>query len=255
MLIFNCSRAAALHLSPGYRKVNNESVFEPADTITDTVAERSKHHDGNIMQWVVHAVKVGRSTCLIAMEYETRWVHVIHKAKKGDIGDFVNRLNTRLVNAIDWITADYSLFDEQEFMEGIDAYFNRHHDLVFIQQTDRSVMAHISQVAQQYDRIYNDIGHFPEDETQATSADLHFNQWWRQINSDGYHTTNTVECRMLAYWMKNMMNRSNDDIDSAVTRMGTAHVGGVLTSLEEMPVEEKMSNVIEITSRINKKSH
>lgn len=255
MLIFNCSSAAALHLSPGYGKENNESVFEPAETITDTVAERSKHHDGNIMQWVVHAVKVGRSTCLIAMEYETRWVHVIHKAKKGDVGDFVNRLNTRLVNAIDWISADYSLFDEQEFMEGINTYFNIHHDLVFIQQTDRSVMAHISQVGKQYERIYKDIGHFPADETQATSADLHSNQYWRQINSDGYHPTNTVECRMLAYWMKNMMNRSNDDIDSAVTRIGSAHINGIFEALTEMPIEDKISNVIDITSRINKNRH
>lgn len=255
MLIFNCSRAAALHLSTGYRKGHNESVFEPAATITDTVAERSKHNDGNIMQWVVHAIKVGRSTCLIAMEYETRWVHVIHQVKKGGLEDFVTRLNSRLINAIDWISADYSLFDEQELMQGIDAYFNRHHNLVFIQQTDRSVMAHISQVAQRYNQIYSDIGHFPKDETQATSADLHFNQWWRQINSDGYHTTNTVECRMLTYWMKNLMNKSDDDIDSAVSTIGAAHIGGVLGSLAELPVEEKMSNVIDITARINRKSH
>lgn len=255
MLIFNCSRAAAIHLSPGYKKGSNEGVFEPAETVTDTVAERSKHYGADIMQWVVHAVKVGRSTCLIAMEYETRWVHVIHKVKKGDLEDFVNRLNTRLVNAIDWINADYSLFDEQEFMEGIDAYFNRHHDLVFIQQTDRSVMSHISQVGQQYERTYKDIGHFPEDETQATSADLHFNKYWRQINSDGYHTTNTVECRMLAYWMRNIMNKSDGDIDSAVTRIGSAHISGILEALEEMPIEDKMSNVIDITSRINRNRH
>lgn len=255
MLIFNCSRAAALHLSPGYRNEHSESVFEPAGTITDTVAERSKHHDGNIMQWVVHAVKVGRSTCLIAMEYETRWVHVIHKAKKGDVGDFVNRLNTRLVNAIDWISADYSLFDEQELMESIDTYFNRHHDLVFIQQTDRSVMAHISQVGQQYERTYKNLGHFPEDETLATSADLYFNKHWRQINSDGYHTTNTVECRMLAYWMRNIMNKSDGDIDSAVTRIGSAHINGIFEALQEMPIEDKMSNVIDITSRINRNRH
>lgn len=60
---------------------------------------------------------------------------------------------------------------------------------------------------------------------------------------------------MLAYWMKNMMNKSDRDIDSAITRIGSAHIGGVLGALAEMPAEEKISNIIEITSRINRKSH
>ncbi len=253
MLIFNCSKAAALHLSPDYNKKGNGGIFEPSDDAYGTVAGRSKKHGGNMMQWVVHAVKIGRSTCLIAMEYETRWVHVIHRVKKGDVEDFVNRLNTRLVNAIDWISADYSLFSEKELEAGCDKYFDKHNNIGFIQQTDASVLAHITQVKQQYNHAYEDIGGLPDNESEATSFDLHLNEWWRQIKSDGYNANNTVKCRMLAYWMKNIMNKKDNKIAQAVSRISSTQIGGVINAFEDYLSKEITDNVIDITSRLNNK--
>ncbi len=62
------------------------------------------------MQWVIHAIKLGRSTCLIAMEVNTLWVHVIHQVNKGDMDGFIQRLNERMVNGIEWLGQDYQLF-------------------------------------------------------------------------------------------------------------------------------------------------
>lgn len=122
MMVINCSASAAQHLYKNYKKNQNEGFFESAATVTDTVMQRQSHIDGRGgIQWVVQAVKLGRSTNLIAMEVSTRWVHVIHKVPKGDVEGFVTRLNQRLVNGVEWLGQDLSLFTTKQMKSPLSA--------------------------------------------------------------------------------------------------------------------------------------
>lgn len=143
--------------------------------------------------------KIGRSTCLIAMEYESRWVHVIHQVRKGDVQGFVERLNTRLVNGMEWLGADYSLFTTAAMEKAIDRYFKQHKEIRFYQQTDRSVTAHISQVSDQYQYTYHQVGAFPEDEEMALHFDLRLNDEWRCIKGENYDLK--AKEKMLLIWL------------------------------------------------------
>ncbi len=76
MITINCSRLAAEHLYKGFKKGIDEGFFEPATALS--LAEIQEQQGKRLFfQWVVHAIKLGRSTCLIAMEYDTRYCHVI----------------------------------------------------------------------------------------------------------------------------------------------------------------------------------
>lgn len=73
MIIINCSAAAAQHLYGKYKE-RDEGFFEPASSVHGTIAERQeKLTSESVIQWVVHAVKIGHATCLIAMGFNTRW--------------------------------------------------------------------------------------------------------------------------------------------------------------------------------------
>lgn len=72
--------------------------------MVDTIQQRQPLINKNSgMQWVIHAIKLGRSTFLIAIEVNTRWTHVIHKVSKGNMDGFIQRLNERMVNGIEWL--------------------------------------------------------------------------------------------------------------------------------------------------------
>lgn len=180
MMVINCSVAAAVHLYARYKKDQDEGFFEPASSVQETITERQERLAlSGAIQWVVHVVKIGRSACLIAMEFTTRWVHVIHQVRKGDVNGFVERLNGRLINGIEWPGADFSLFTTEQMEAAIELYFTQHRDLRFFQQTDRSVITHINQVSARYQDVYHSIGAFPSDEETALEFDLRSNHDWR----------------------------------------------------------------------------
>lgn len=185
MMVINCSTAAATHLYGKYKKNVDEGFFEPASSVQQTIMERqSDVKNKEIIQWVVHAVKIGRSTCLIAMEYQTRWVHVIHQVPKGDVSNFIERLNSRLISGIEWLSEDFSLFSTKDMEKSIDRYFRQHKDVRFYQQTDASVMAHISQVSAEYNYVYSNVGSFPDDEETALDFDLKMNDTLRSSKNN-----------------------------------------------------------------------
>lgn len=47
-----------------------------------------------------HVIKVKRIYCMIAIEQSSRWVHVIHHIKKGDVYEYSRRLHERLINGV-----------------------------------------------------------------------------------------------------------------------------------------------------------
>lgn len=258
MMVINCSTAAATHLYGKYKKNVDEGFFEPASSLQQTIKERqSDVKNKEIIQWVVHAVKIGRSTCLIAMEYESRWVHVIHQVRKGDVHGFVERLNTRLVNGMEWLGADFSLFTTAAMEKSIDRYFKQHKEIRFYQQTDRSVMTHISQVSAEYHYVYSNVGSFPDDEETALDFDLKMNDTLRSSkNSKSY--AKPLES-MLERWIIDYVKLSPSKATQLMVRVRSlnsiAYGIKATTSIEKHlpddfmtinPIEAESANIIHI---------
>lgn len=250
MMIINCSAAAASHLYGKYKKNSDEGFFEPASTVNQTIMERQVDvKNTDIIQWVVHAVKIGRSTCLIAMEYQTRWVHVIHQVRKGDVQDFVERLNSRLINGMEWIGTDFSLFTDAAMEQSIDLFFKKHTDIRFYQQTERSVMTHISQVSARYQYTYNRAGEFPEDEEMALGFDLSLNDDWRCRKGEKYDLK--VQDKMLLLWLTDYQKISFDSAMKLVEKRSSARryanlfTENIFSDIQPIPITDS-DNVIDI---------
>lgn len=218
MMIINCSADAAAHLYGKYKKGRDEGFFEPMSSVQDTVAERQERLNAqDSTQWVVHAVKMGRSTSLIAMEFTTRWVHVIHQVRKGDVNGFIERLNNRLVNGIQWLGENFSLFTAEELIVSAERYFSQHHDIRFYLQTDRSAMTHINQVSAFYQDVYYDVGAFPEDEETALEFDLRLNDDWRCRKGEAFDLR--VEEKMLIHWMTHYLSKGSLHTEQILARI------------------------------------
>jgi hypothetical protein len=123
MMVINCSLAAANHLYAKDRQGRDEGFFGLLQPGPETLAERQqKLEQQGGRQWMVHAVRMGCSTSLIAMEYHTRWTHVIHRVRKGDVKGFIERLYFRLINGIEWLGTGLLLFTVQEMEVAIGHY-------------------------------------------------------------------------------------------------------------------------------------
>ncbi|WP_419236357.1 DUF6933 domain-containing protein [Serratia fonticola] len=218
MIIVNCSLAAAEHLYKGFKKGSNEGFFEPATTqsLAETKAEREKANKP-CFQWVVHAIKLGRSTCLIAVEFETRYCHVIHQVKKGNMQDFLSRLQERLMNGLEWQGQDYLLFDSVQMVQGIERYFSLHKNIRFYQRTDRSVISHISQIAAEYSDVYHNNGCFPPDEETALEFDLKLNQTWRTRKGEKYDLH--ANEKMIQQWLTEYLCFASQNVTDAMAQM------------------------------------
>lgn len=215
MMVINCSAAAAAHLYARYKKDHDEGFFEPVSSVHESIIERQERlAPSGTIQWVVHAVKIGRSTCLIAMEFTTRWVHVIHQVRKGDVNGFVERLNGRLINGIEWLGADFSLFTTEQLEASIDRYFKVHRELRFYQQTDRSVITHINQVNARYQDVYHSIGAFPGDEETALEFDLRLNRDWRSRKGEPFDLM--VDEKMLIQWITHYSDSKGKDAETVI---------------------------------------
>lgn len=216
MITINCSRLAAEHLYKGFKKGSDKGFFELATShsLAETQQEQMEEF---CFQWVVHAIKLGRSTCLIAMEYETRYCHVIHQVKKGDMQGFFSRLQERLMNGLEWQGQDYSLFDSAEMEQGIKRYFSLHKDIRFYQRTDKSVMSHINQVAAEYSDVYHSTGCFPPDEETALDFDIRLNQTWRIRKGEKYDLQ--VNEKMIQRWLTDYLHFAPLRVSDAMARI------------------------------------
>ncbi len=247
MMVINCSAAAATHLYGKYKKVQDEGFFEPAASVRETLIERQERlTPQGIIQWVVHAVKMGRSTSLIAMEFSTRWVHVIHQVRKGDVNGFVERLNGRLINGIEWLGTDFALFTREQMDTSIRYFFAQHREIRFYQQTDRSTMTHINQVNAIYQDVLHSMGAFPADEEIALEFDLQLNRDWRCRKGEPFALQ--VDEKMLLSWMTEYSGKTSLEAEQALAQIKdvrrTMLMGG--TELLDIPqtASEQGDNVI-----------
>ena len=213
MIVINCSAAAVAHL-----RMSDNNFFENLSSVEETIPDRQeKLGSEKVFQWVVHAVKIGRSTCLIALDFNTRWAHVIHQVRKGNVADFIERLNSRLINGIEWLGSDYSLFNTGQMEKAIERYFSLHREIRFYQQSDRSAIAHINQVSGYYQDAYRDFGAFPQDENAALEFDLRVNRDWRCPKGESFDLQ--VDEKMLLYWMTYYSGTDGRNADEIVSQI------------------------------------
>ena len=250
MMVINCSAATAEHLYGKYKKGSDEGFFEPAASTNETIDERQERLSSQgVIQWIVHAVKIGRATCLIAMEFNTRWVHVIHQVRKDDVNGFVERLNGRLINGIEWLGADFSLFTTEQMEAAIERYFTLHRELRFYQQTDRSAMTHINQVSAFYQDVYHDIGAFPGDEETALEFDLRLNHDWRCRKGETFDLQ--VDEKMLISWMTHYIGKEQRDAEKSVAAIRDAkRVMATMNRIDPHDIEQMRSEAREHSSNV-----
>lgn len=248
MMVINCSQAAATHLYGKYRRGRDDVFFAPPPSVPETLDERQQRlEQQGGSQWVVHAIKTGRSTSLIAMEYDTRWAHVIHQVRKGDVRGFIERLYTRLINGIDWLGTDFSLFTAQEWEAAVGYYQAQHRELRFYQQTDRSAMTHINQISALYQDVYYRAGAFPDDEETALEFDLQLNRDWRCRK--GETMDRKVDEKMLMHWLTRYAGKTGSEAERIQAEMREARRTVRMAGLELLQrlTGDDGSNVVAIS--------
>lgn len=168
---------------------------------------------------------------------------------KGDMNGFVERLNGRLINGIEWFGADFSLFTTEQMEAAIERYFTLHRELRFYQQTDRSVITHINRVSAFYQNVYHDIGVFPGDEETALEFDLRLNRDWRCRK--GEHLDSQVDEKMLIHWMIHYIGKEQRDAEKSVAAIRDAkRVMATMKRIDPHDIEQMLSEAREHSSNI-----
>lgn len=172
MLIFNCTKAAADFFSKN-RTVNGKKTVEKIAEKSPhkTIAESESVFDSQLKegavrpwQWVVHALKVGRKTVVIVMDYHSRFSITLTGIKKGDHANFMAQFETHLKIHI-WESFAAVNDDNNNIQEVIDDYFSTFNQCIFYARSDRSVQAHINDIAWHFSEYYSaSPGYLPEGE-------------------------------------------------------------------------------------------
>ena len=149
MLILNCTKAAADFFSTT-QKGKKISSLEPAPK--QSIAESN---DPAQWQWLVHAIKIKGKNVLIAMDYHTRFSITLSALKKGDDSSFMNSFEHHLtVHVHEMMTAIN--VDSQAIDARLKRYRHQHNRCAFYLRGDRSVQAHVNDVAWHFRRWIDD---------------------------------------------------------------------------------------------------
>lgn len=180
MLILNCTKAAAEFFSTRKKNVKH-TALEPApkQTIADSVAQAN---DSEQWQWLLHAIKVKGKTVLIAMDYQTRFSITLSGLKKGEDDSYLTTLEHHLIVHMHELMTAANIGPEA-IDASIERYENLHTRRAFYLRGDRSVQAHINDVAWHFRRWVDDIGAVPTD-VELISQDVFVNHLIRQRKGD-----------------------------------------------------------------------
>lgn len=162
MLILNCTKAAADFFSTT-KKGKKISTLEPApeqtiaESITNSIA---KINSPQQWQWLVHAIKVKGKNALVVMDYQSRFSITLSAIKKGDDVSFLNSFEHHLtVHVHEMMTAINA--DSQAINVSLERYLHQHNSRAFYLRGDRSVQAHINDVAWHFRNWADEIGAVP----------------------------------------------------------------------------------------------
>jgi hypothetical protein len=154
MLIFNCTRAFAKFIEPRTPKCSQPLVMQPPGPNFKDDARLLRLEYGtdsdHMLQWQCHVIEEQGRSCVIAMEVDTRFAMVFTTLKPGDPELFISTLIERLFN-LQWsIARELQIVSGTEHDAWLKNFIDVHRRFCFVARTDRSVQAHINEVARDF---------------------------------------------------------------------------------------------------------
>ncbi|BCS95900.1 hypothetical protein DSLASN_15320 [Desulfoluna limicola] len=177
MLVFNCTKAFATFIDNSKEPV----VVTPS---IKKIAEDPSFIDGTSMQWLVHVVTVKRTRCVIAMHAGSRYAIVMTGVKKGDFAAFADAFCNRLINEMFFLCFEAGRVGEEHASLVAENFVDKHLDVQVYQRGDRSVQAHISDVAWYLEEEVKAMGDLPEGDDEAFEFGRHVNAVLRKTKGD-----------------------------------------------------------------------
>ncbi|MFT6985643.1 MAG: hypothetical protein ACJAT7_001458 [Psychromonas sp.] len=168
MLVFNCTKAASDFFTCTKNKVKHSPIKQhPHKTIAESVANPFYPDDLTDTEqlampwhWVVHCITLKRKKVLIVMDYHSRFSICFYAGKKGDELDFLNTFELHLMTNFNCL-ASLAGISSEEVEVAADIYNASYLTCEFYQRGDRSVQAHINDVAWHLERcVYDDAFDF-----------------------------------------------------------------------------------------------
>ena len=172
MLLFHCSQAAVDGLTITRKGkpeswVTQEPLPEAAPPIWD---------------WYLHQVTIDRQRVWVAMEQHSRFAVVLWGFKKGDGEGLLHGFYERLINHFIWMVTSLELLDDSQAERLIQPLLAQLSPFHFVPGSDRSVQAHITDVAQACRLAAEEQGCLPNNQEQAADFDLYLNQMPRRVH-------------------------------------------------------------------------
>jgi hypothetical protein len=215
MMVFNLTRNAMEHLFPDSDVKKQAGIIQHRKGGNIVLYERDTGYDERIdFVFNVHTIRVKRLHCIIAIEKDSRWVHVIHNVAKGDVNEFCRRLHERLINGIANMIAHAKL-TEALLGKSIVNYFAANNDMLFFYKSDRSCNTHSAQVARIYIDSIDECG-FPDEELDALLFDMHQNAVIRKTSKSGDYFFPAED--MLEKYLRQYTRMTETEIQDAIKR-------------------------------------
>jgi hypothetical protein len=206
MLNLNCTKTAADFFST-IQKGKKTSPIEPAPH--KTIAESN---DPLACQWLVHAIKVKRKNVLIVMDYHSRFTITLSDLTKGDNTSFLNTFEHHLTVHIHEMMTSLNI-DPQTIDTSLERYFHQHNRCAFYQRGDRSVQAHVNDVAWHFYSWADEMGEVPT-EVDLISFDVFANQLLRKRKAE--KDDFTPQHAFLHQWLKRYGEHSTAQADARI---------------------------------------
>lgn len=135
---------------------------------------------GGALQWYAHRVTVLRRKCVIAMEWQSRYCMVFAGMTKAEFQNFPEIFTDRLWREV----ASICQLDDGQ-TEKLAALANMvAEEQVYQSGSDRSVQAHINDVAWHLGYEANQAGYLPEKPEEAFGFGIKMNEWLRKRKDD-----------------------------------------------------------------------
>jgi hypothetical protein len=176
MLIFNCSRPFAKFISSGAPRDSGSLVVRPraANLRDEAVLLRQEHgwYADHILQWQCNVIEEQGRACVIAMEVDTRFAMTFTMLEPGRPDQFVSAFIERLLN-LRWRVAEaLELASGSESEAWLTNFLGAHRKSCFLLRTDRSVQAHVNDVARHFAlELEMRGGAFPDGRRECAALD------------------------------------------------------------------------------------
>ncbi|MDF0604978.1 hypothetical protein HZU77_004840 [Neisseriaceae bacterium TC5R-5] len=174
-MLFSCSKVAASALS-SRRQGQSHSWVNSAPA-----ASFSDH-----WEWQLHVIKLARSNVFIAMEQESRFALIFGGIKKGDAVTLLKQLYQRVANHFIWLNDRAAWLSESEAQLAVGRFLQQNRYFDFVLANDRSVQAHINDVAWQLELVAEQAGRLPQDDDEEVDFEERVNSLLRSVRGGDY---------------------------------------------------------------------